>query len=365
MKRTQWATVALCSMLIAALACFGLAGCSSSNGSASGSGSTSASASTSQARPDKITVTDMADRTVEIKGDVKPVATFGSVGVINAFVECMGKGSLICNEMPANFTKSDQWAMQYKFAPQIKDAPLLETADGVDIEKTLTLNPDLCITMTKETADQLAEKGLPCIVIQWNDTEDVKEAVTLMGQVLNAEDRAAEYNAYFDAMVAKATGITSKLADDKKVPVLYGDVTTLKNPHIISEWWINVAGGKSVTAADHKKNSMEFSKEDLLAWAPEVIFASTSKVAEIYADDTLANIPAVANKKIYVVPTVAHVWGNRTVEQPLTVMWAMNKLYPDLYSEADLSKDIKEFYNKFFEYNMSDDEVKSIIHYKE
>ena len=147
--------------------------------------------------------------------------------------------------------------------------------------------------------------------------------------------------------------------------MLYGDVMSLKNPHIISEWWIETAGGKSVTAADHKKNTLEYTKEQLLAWQPQVIFSSNAKVADIYADSTLANIPAVQDKKIYVVPTVAHVWGNRTVEQPLTVMWAMNKMYPDVYSEADLSKDIKNFYKTFFEYDMTDDEVKSIIHYKE
>ena len=72
-----------------------------------------------------ITVVDMAGREVTIPNEVKSVATFGSVGVLNAFVECMGKGDLIVNQMPQNFTKNDRWAMQYKFAPQIADGPVL------------------------------------------------------------------------------------------------------------------------------------------------------------------------------------------------------------------------------------------------
>ena len=75
-------------------------------------------------------VTDMAGREVTIPAEVKSIATFGSVGVLNAFVELMGSGNLLCNQMPANFTKSDKWKMQYEFAPQIKDAPLLVNADG-------------------------------------------------------------------------------------------------------------------------------------------------------------------------------------------------------------------------------------------
>ena len=67
---------------------------------------------------------------------------------------------------------------------------------------------------------------------------------------------------------------------------------------------------------------------------------------------------------MYVVPTVAHVWGNRTVEQPLTVLWAMNKMYSELYAEDELAEDITYFYEHFFNYKMSDAEVDAIINYQ-
>ena len=35
------------------------------------------------------TVTDMADRTVELPAEINSIATFGSIGVINTFVEMM------------------------------------------------------------------------------------------------------------------------------------------------------------------------------------------------------------------------------------------------------------------------------------
>ena len=311
-------------------------------------------------------VTDMAGYQVEIPAEITSVATFGSVGVLNAFVECLGKGSLIANEMAPNFTKNDKWAMQYKFAPQIADGPVVETADGVDIEATLQLNPDLCLTMTNETAEQLNQNGLPCIVLTWNDTEDVKTAVALMGQVLNCTDVADDYIAYFDEMVAKAADRTKEITDeDARVACIYGDVESLTNPHIISEWWIEAAGGNSVTKETHQKNSLEYTMEELLDWNPEVIFSSNSKLDDIYNDANLADLAAVKEGKIYAVPTVAHVWGNRTVEQPLTVMWAMNKLYPELYTEGELAEDIKYFYSHFFCYDMTDDEVAGIIHYGE
>ncbi|QKF07067.1 ABC transporter substrate-binding protein [Berryella wangjianweii] len=340
--------------LVGVLGCAGLAGCTSSGTAAS---NTNAPA----AQPATHTVTDMAGRSVELPTKVTSVATFGSVGVLNAFVECLGAGSLIVNQMPANFTKNDKWAMQYKFAPQIANGPVLETADGVDMEAVMKLNPDVCITMTKETAEQLEQNGVKCIVLNWNNTDDVKTAVTLMGEVLGKQDIAADYNKYFDTMVEKAANITKDIPEADRASVIYGDVETLTNPHIISEWWISAAGGNSVTADAHRKNSLKYTLEDLLAWQPQVIFSSNTKTSDIYADEKIAQLPAIQNKKVYVVPTVAHVWGNRTVEQPLTVMWAMNKMYPDKYTKAELSSDISYFYERFFNYKMSDDEIKKII----
>ena len=352
-----------CVAVAVALGCFGLVGCSSSDSGSNGSAS-SASSSTSAATTTSHEVKDMAGRTVELPAQIKSVATFGSVGVLNAFVECMGKGDLIVNQMPANFTKNDKWKMQYVFAPQIADGPVLETADGLDMEAIMQLNPDLCITMTEDTAQQLAENGLNVVVLQWGNTEDVKVAVELMGEIFGVQDRADDYNAYFDKMVKKANDLTQDIPSAQRPTVIYGDVTTLTNPHIISEWWVEAAGGVSVTAEAHDKNSLEYTMEQLLAWQPQVIFSSNSKLSDIYADANLATLPAIQDKKVYAVPTVAHTWGNRTVEQPLTVMWALNKLYPEKYSTDELSEDIEYYYDHFFGYKMSDDEIASIIDYE-
>lgn len=309
------------------------------------------------------TVTDMAGREVTIPGEVKSIATFGSVGVLNAFVELMGSGDLLCNQMPANFTKSDKWKMQYAFAPQIKDAPLLVNADGdLLIEEVLKLEPDLCITMTKDTAEQLGQNGLACIYLEWKQTDDVKTAVNLMGEVLNKKDIAADYLAYFDSMVKEASDLTAGIADADRKTVLYGNVTKLTQPHVIAEWWISAAGGKSVTAEASSGESLEYTQEDLLLWNPEVmIVTELAMIEELKADKLYSDVSAVKTGSIYYIPTVAHVWGNRTVEQPLTIFWTMNKLYPELVSNDMLAEKISYFYSHFFKYDLSADQLAEIM----
>lgn len=364
-SKNRWLASAMSALLIAALACVGLTGCSAGDaGTSAASEPASEPAAAEPQEPQTRTITDMAGRTVELPVNIESVATFGSVGVLNAFVECMGKGDLIASDMPANFTKNDKWAMQYQFAPQMKGKPVLETADGIDMEATMALAPDVCITMMEDMAQQLEEAGISAIVLTWNDTEDVKKAVDLMGEVFGVQDRADEYNAYFDEMVKKAADRTAGLSDADRLKVIYGDVESLTNPHIISEWWLTAAGGDSVTEETHQKNSLEYTMEELLAWQPQVIFSSNTDVDAIYADANIADLPAVKDQRVYVVPTVAHVCGNRTVEQPLTVLWAMNKMYPELYSESELAEDITYFYEHFFNYKMSDAEVDAIINYQ-
>ena len=308
------------------------------------------------------TITDMAGREVEIPSQIDTIATFGSVGVLNAFVELMGCGDKICNEMPPSFTKSDKWAMQYKFAPQIADCPVFENADReLLIEEVLQVQPDLCLTMTQSTAEQLAEKGLAAVYLSWSEVEDVKVAVELMGDILGKQDIAQDYIAYFDDTVARAAELTADLTEEERKTVIYGDVAGLSQPHMIAEWWIEAAGGISVTKEAHTEESLTYTTEDLLLWNPDVMLVTSQQADELKANSQLSGITAIQNDAIYYVPTVAHVWGNRTVEQPLTILWTVNKLYPELYSEQELAEDIHYFYEHYFLYDMTDEEIAAII----
>jgi iron complex transport system substrate-binding protein len=311
------------------------------------------------------TVTDMAGRVVEVPRTINKIATFGSIGVLNAFVEAMGCGSKIANQMSANFTKSDKWKYQYVFAPQIADGPVLEVAGEIDIEAVLQLNPDLCLCMTEATAALLEEKGLCVIYIEWQLLSDVEKCVTLLGEVLCKQDIAADYIEYFNQKVSDAEALTAGLVDEEKTKVLYGNITSYTQPHAIAEWWISEAGGISVT--DNGRDletvaSYTYTLEDLLLWNPDVMITTSNTMGdELLAMDTLSGITAVQNNDIYYIPTVAHVWGNRTPEQPLTVMWLMNKLYPDIMPTDTLMEEIRYYYSHFFLTDLTDEQLIEII----
>ncbi len=331
---------------------------------------TTEAVSTTQPAASEKTVTDMAGRSVTLPAEIKSIATFGSIGVLNAFVEVMGCGDKIVNQMSASFTKTDQWKYQNVFAPQIANGPLFENAGEIQIEEVLKAAPDVCLVMTEEEVAVLEGKGLKVLYIEWQELEDVEKAVTLLGEAFGKQDVAADYLEYFDDRVAKAEALAATIPEEEKKTVLYGRISEYIQPHLIAEWWITEAGGLSVTKENNTGQSpvantggaYQYTLEDLLAWNPDVmVSARSAEVEQLKQDARLSKVTAIKDNAIFVIPTVAHVWGNRTPEQPLAVMWMMNKLYPTVMTNAMLSEEISYFYSHFFKTDLTDDQIAEII----
>jgi iron complex transport system substrate-binding protein len=152
------------------------------------------------------------------------------------------------------------------------------------------------------------------------------------------------------------------LALDKQRTVLYFSSKTLSQPQLIAEWWIAAAGGISATSNGRTEESYSFSIEQLLQWNPDVmIVTGPDEQALAYADPRFASVKAITNTQVFIIPQGAPNWGNRTIEQPLTVLWAANTLYPELFADLDLDGEVKSFYQRFFNTSLTDDQVRELI----
>lgn len=327
-----------------------------------GCSSAATPAAPASSAPTTRTVTDMAGRSIVLPAKVGKVVTLGSVPVINSFLFALGKGELIGNGLPANFVKTDRWKYQYVFAPHIKDLPQMQGADGTpNVEEIVKANPDVVLTMLKAQAEQLEKSGVKAIVLTWQNDEDVKKVVTLLGDALGVPDRAKEYATTFDDTVAEVTKTVKDVPDASRVTALSLDPSTMGQPHTIAQWWIAKAGGKAVTEGNTVEN-MKFTAEQVVAWNPQVIFVNDPAALKATLEDPkLATVAAVRNKSVYQTPIAAHTWGNRTSEQPLSVAFAASRLYPDKLPAARLHAITKTFYSTAFHVDLTDVQVDSIL----
>ena len=348
MKKSKKCFCALFTCILIGAVLFVLAGCSQQ-------------VSEQSASPQR-TVTDMAGRTVTLPDQINRVATMGPVPVINSFIFAVGERDKIVNGLP-DFARKPRWKYQTVLAPMIADKPIMQNADyQAIIEEVLKANPDVVFCMWPTEYEILEQNRISAIHMDWREPEEIKKSVQLVAEVFNKSDKAEEYIEYFDETLKRVEEVVSRIPEEKRLKVLYFNPKTLTQPHEIAEWWIALAGGKSVTKNEWKAERLTFSIEQLLKWDPDVMIVTESKfIDQVYKEGRYSKVKAVADKKVYASPVGAHVWCNRCIEQPLTVLWAAKTFYPEEFKDLDLEKEVQNFYKKFFDYQLSEQETQEIL----
>lgn len=310
------------------------------------------------------TVVDMSGRSVTLPLKINSIVSLGATPVINSFIMAFGEQGKIINSLPS-FVKMPAFKFEYIFAPNLKNNENMQYADKSPmIEKLIKAKPDVIFVLAfqKKIADLLAKKGLNVVVLDWKNYNDVKPLMNLLASIFSKKKVASEYLLYFDAVIKKANNISKNLTKDQKVSVLYTTLKNLSQPHLIAEWWIRTAGGRSVTDNGRSQDRYAYSLEQLLKWNPDVIIVSTlADKKELFKDSRFKNLKALKDKRVYIAPIGAHKWAHCTIEQPLTVLWALNKFYPALYTEGELRKDVEAFYEKFFKVKLSKTQLSELL----
>ena len=307
-------------------------------------------------------IVDMTGRTVTVPDKIERVVTLGSVPVINSFVFAAGKADTLAMGLPVRFNPKRR-AWQFVFAPQLKTGPDLQDANyGPDVEKIVSAQPDVALSFEKSTADVLGNSGVPTVLLRIQTPEDVKAGVKLVGDLLGNTQVGDEYAKYFDATLARIAAKVDAIPQDKRPTALYLNPANMTQPHLVAEWWLRAGGARSVTDDGRSEEVLTLSTETVVGANPDfIVLSDPGHIEALKKDATLSQLDAVKNDRILVAPMGAHTWGNRTVEQILTVLWAASQFHPDQFPHAELVAEVKNFYATFFKADLSDAQVESIL----
>lgn len=309
-------------------------------------------------------VVDAAGRTVVLPERIDRIATVGSVPVINGYLFALGAGGKIVNGLPPRFTRSDRWRLQSAIAPYLVDRPVLQgqTSSEVNPETLVALAPDLVITMDLLRTRTLETARIPVLYIAWRNASDIDTNMRILGRALDCMPRADDYLRYFDATMRRVRQTLENVAPHDRPRALYFNPGTMSTPLDIANWWIDAAGGRSVTAALATEGAAHYTHEQLLMWDPDVLIVnSPEQVQAVQSDERFSRLGAVRSGRVHATPIGAHSWGQRTIEQPLTVLWAAKRMHPGRFAQVDLENEVRTFYRRFFRYEIADDEVRWIL----
>ena len=264
--------------------------------------------------------------------------------------------------------KNYPWAL--KIFPNLKDDTKQSFAtDGVNIEQLISNKPDVLFLRSSDPVDKVKATGIPVIMI--NNTNSLKtmaSSLKLAGEVLGKDElaQAISYTDYLNKTITDVTSKTSGISSAQKPKVLYISIKSGKvsvwGKNILQDEMITKAGGINAAAGD-VTGSKEISPEMLLKWNPDIIIADNPQTyKDLYANTDYQNtLSALKSNNVYVAPAGVFYWTNMGAECVLQLPWLAQKVHPELFADVDMNKVTTEFYSKFFNYNLSDEETQKIL----
>lgn len=257
----------------------------------------------------------------------------------------------------------------------IEKLPMPGDLKTINFESVLKLKPDVVITtnyIDKKYVEKLEELKIPVIMMsffkdssvgkdsvnpefkneEYSYDNGLYEGILLLGKVTGSKNKAKELVEYIKNSQRELKTYTAKIKTKTKLYMANPNYQTYGSGKYTSIIFKR-AGGENVAAKDIK-GYKQVSPENILAWNPDIIFVQArypSVVNELKNDKFLANLGAIKNDKIYLMPEYAKAWGYPTPEaMAIGEFWVAKKLYPSILKDFDLDKKVKEYYKKFYEF---------------
>lgn len=248
--------------------------------------------------------------------------------------------------------------------------------DASSVEDLISAGTQVCYGPTSIFSDaqiaQLEAAGIAYVVIDNMKTvENMSNAFMIIGEILGEEEsaRAQEFVEYYQGNIDLAAERTADIAETDKVTFLSlfysADAYTTINKKDISNEYITAVGAVNISAdysLDAGGNSLTVDAEQIVAWNPQFIMVNSQAAKEaVLSDSSLASVDAVVNDNVQVCPKGVYLWSVRSGEGSMLPLWLGTQIYPELFGDIDLESVVREFFETWYNYNISDDEIQNVL----
>jgi iron complex transport system substrate-binding protein len=194
------------------------------------------------------------------------------------------------------------------YPPEVKDKPSIGGYSNPNIEKIVSLSPDLILAdsiQKIEVIPQLEAKGLTVFALDPKNLDGVMQAITLVGEITGADQAAANLVSQMQSQINAITDKTNNLSAEQKPRVFYimwHDPLMTVGAETIEDELITIAGGVNITG--NLESYPKIQLEDVLVANPEVIIVGTGMGSDTpfqfaKAEPRLAGTSARQNNRIY------------------------------------------------------------------
>ena len=267
---------------------------------------------------------------------------------------------------------------------------LLESSDTVyaqsdlNIEEIMKLEPDVILynANNSEHAEILKASGIPSVGFATigastdaDPLERYKEWLKLLEDVFGEEGKTDDFIAAGDAIVKDVESRIASVAQEDRPSALilwkYSDgVPQVSGQGTFGNYWMKHLGVTDVAA--ESKGFAQTSMEQIYSWDPDILFLDGPGLQPLKVDDVLSgnvdgadfsSLTAVQNKRVYNTTLGMWNWFTPNPDAPLVLAWLACKTYPEAFEDYPLEDTIKEYYQTWYGYDVTDDELAQMLEY--
>ena len=267
---------------------------------------------------------------------------------------------------------------------------LLESSDTVyaqsdlNIEEIMKLEPDVILynANNSEHAEILKASGIPSVGFATigastdaDTLERYKEWLKLLEDVFGEEGKTDDFIAAGDAIVKDVESRIVSVAQEDRPSALilwkYSDgVPQVSGQGTFGNYWMKHLGVTDVAA--ESKGFAQTSMEQIYSWDPDILFLDGPGLQPLKVDDVLSgnvdgadfsSLTAVQNKRVYNTTLGMWNWFTPNPDAPLVLAWLACKTYPEAFEDYPLEDTIKEYYQTWYGYDVTDDELAQMLEY--
>ncbi|WP_145928568.1 ABC transporter substrate-binding protein [Termitidicoccus mucosus] len=265
--------------------------------------------------------------------------------------------------------------------PAVRDLPAYGNwfgpAGNANRETLIAARPDVILSVgyNNPTAVDFSNRlqtqtGIP-VFLAGGRLDELAETCELVGRALGAEERAAQLAGYCRAVMRDTHALARSLPPGRPVRVYYAQgprgLQTDTKGSLHAEL-LDLLGAENIIRDDMVEHSRHasVSMEHIIAGRPDVILVCPDDAGSgdpaWLADPAWQRVPAVASKRVYIIPVEPFNWFDRppSVNRLIGLKWLASVLYPDRVSH-DMVAETRAFYRLFYHCELSEWDARDLL----
>lgn len=268
-------------------------------------------------------------------------------------------------------------------APELLDATnTVQGQSDINVEEIIKLKPDVIFYNAKnqDRYEKLSKTGVPCIGFVTMGADTPADPINRYGQwlklledVFDEKGKMDDFLKAGDDIVKDVEERIAKVPDEKRpsgmilwkyqegTPIVAGKGT-------FGDFWLKRLKVNNV--AGEAKGYANVNVEQIYSWNPDIFYLDGPGLLNIKTEDVynnsvegfdFSNLKSVKDKRVYNSKLGMWNWLTPNPDAPLVLAWLASETYPEAFKGYDLNKVIKDYYQKWYNYELTDEQIEDMF----